>query len=239
MGARSERAPVGTGQNDASTTLAPADPGSVRPLDILRVTERARLAREIHDGLAQDLWLAKLTASKLARHPALDAEARALCDELLRSIDAGLAEARSAVLAMRASNEPTITLAELVERHVDEFSDRFGIRVDRHVEVGEPIPPRVSVEMLRILQEAMNNVRKHASARRIIVRVEHRRTSLLLSVRDNGVGFDQTVVASGYGRQSMHERAQSIGARLMIASIPGRGTTVTLRVPAAQLVTHR
>lgn len=201
--------------------------------------ERARLAREIHDGLAQDLWLAKLAASKLARHPSLDDEGRALCEELLRSIDSGLAEARTAVLAMRPHDASTISLAELVERQVEEFADRFGIRVDSHVQQVRPVPPRVSIEILRILQEALNNVRKHANARRTIVRVDDRRTSLMLSIRDDGIGFDPAIAAGGYGRQSMHERAQSIGARLMIESVPGSGTTVTLRVPVAQLVTHR
>lgn len=200
--------------------------------------ERARLAREIHDGLAQDLWLAKLAASKLVRHPGLDDEGRTLCAELLRSIDSGLEEARTAVLAMRPHDASTMTLAQLVERQVEEFSDRFGIRVDCHVEQVRPVPPRVSIEMLRILQEALSNVRKHAHARRTIVRLDDRRASLVLSIRDDGAGFDPTTVAGGFGRQSMHERAQSIGARLMIASVPELGTTVTLRVPVSQLVTH-
>jgi signal transduction histidine kinase len=203
------------------------------------VAERARLAREIHDGLAQDLWLAKLTASKLARHLISDPEGLALCEEVLRSIDSGLAEARTAVLAMRPDTESALTLSELVERQAEEFSDRFGIRVDCHVENGQPIPSRVSIEILRVLQEALNNVRKHAHARRIVVRLEHRRVSLVLSVRDDGVGFDRAAVGRGYGRQSMHERAQSIGARLHIASTRGRGTTVSLHVPLGQLVTHR
>jgi hypothetical protein len=197
--------------------------------------ERARMAREIHDGLAQDLWLAKLTASKLARHPTLDATGRAMCVDLLRSIDAGLTEARTAVMAMRSVSDHPIALSELIERQVDEFSDRFGIRAECHVQDGQPIVARTSVEMLRILQEALNNVRKHARAHRVVVRLVQRRASVLLAVHDDGTGFDPTTVRSGYGRQSMHERARSIGARLTIASIPGRGTTVTLRVPVAEV----
>jgi signal transduction histidine kinase len=201
--------------------------------------ERARLAREIHDGLAQDLWLAKLTASKLAHHPTLDAEARALCDDLLRSLDAGLAEARTAVMAMRPDAEPTVTLTELVERRVEEFADRFGVRVDCKLEEGTLVPARVSLEILRILQEALNNVRKHAHARRTAVTLEYRQGSVALSVRDDGEGFDPAIAASGYGRQSMQERADSIGARLTVASRPGRGTTVTLRVPRRVLESGR
>ena len=63
------------------------------------------------------------------------------------------------------------------------------------------------------------------------VRLEERRNSIVLSVRDNGTGFDPSIKSSGYGRLSMHERAQAVGGRLTIASKPGRGTSVTLRVP--------
>ena len=219
--------------------LASEAPPARESESLSSVVERARLAREIHDGLAQDLWLAKMTAAKLARHPTLDAEGRALCDDLVRSIDSGLAEARTAVLSMRSPVEGVITLSELVERQVEEFSDRFGIRVDARIEEGHVVPARVSIEILRILQEALNNVRKHATARRIIVRLHYRRGSVVLSVRDNGHGFDPAIVGSGFGRHSMHERALSIGAKLKLASSPGRGTTVTLRVPASQLVEQR
>jgi signal transduction histidine kinase len=184
--------------------------------------------------LAQDLWLAKLTASKLARHPTLDTDAQKLCVELLRSIDSGLAEARTAVMAMRPVDGPTVTLAELIERQVNEFSDRFGIPAECRVQDGPPVPSRVAVELLRVMQEALNNVRKHASARRVWIKARQQRSSVTLSIRDDGVGFDPGVSGTGYGSQSMQERAQSLGGRLEIVSTPGRGTTVTVRVPVAQ-----
>jgi signal transduction histidine kinase len=89
----------------------------------------------------------------------------------------------------------------------------------------------VSVEILRILQEALNNVRKHADAIHVTVRVEQNRRSVMLTVHDDGIGFDTALPSDGYGRRSMDERAKSINGRLRISSIPGRGTTVTLRVP--------
>jgi signal transduction histidine kinase len=208
-------------------------PDQLQSLDDM--AERARLAREIHDGLAQDLWLAKLTASKLARHPSLDSDARVLAEDLLRSIDAGLTEAQTAVVAMRPQAGSITSLSKLVERQVEDFSDRFGIRVDCHVDEGPPVSPRISVEVLRVLQEALNNVRKHANARRVLVTLESQGGAITLSVRDDGTGFDPGTLHRGYGRQSMLERAQSIGAHLTVDSTPGGGTTVTLRVPASQL----
>ena len=197
--------------------------------------ERARAAREIHDGLAQDLWLAKLAASGLERNPSLDADALALCADLRRAIEAAISETRTAVMAMRSVDVPAPPFSALITRQVNEFSDRFGIRAECHLEDGAPIPPRVAIEMLRVVQEALNNVRKHARPGRAVVRLEQRRGSVVLSVRDDGIGFDPAIESSGYGRESMHERAQSIGGRLTIASAPGRGTSVTLRVPIAQL----
>jgi NarL family two-component system sensor histidine kinase LiaS len=197
--------------------------------------ERARAAREIHDGLAQDLWLAKLAATGLERNPSLDADARALCADLRRAIDAALTETRTALVAMRSVDVPAPPFSEVITRQVNEFSDRFGIRAECHIEDGPAIPPRVAIEMMRVVQEALNNVRKHARPGRAVVRLGRRRDSIVLSVRDDGVGFDPTIRSSGYGRESMHERAQSIGGRLTISSAPGRGTSVTLRVPVAQL----
>jgi signal transduction histidine kinase len=197
----------------------------------IREHERARIAREIHDGLAQELWLAKLAASKLARDRGLGAAGRALCADLLRSIDAAMSEAQTAVMARMSVHEPTISMADLIERQVDEFSDRFGIRADCEIEDVDNVSPPMAVEILRIVQEALNNARKHANARRVVVRLKPQGSWINVSVADDGEGFDPTVQSTGFGRRSMQERAESLGARLTIVSAPGSGTNVKLRVP--------
>ena len=224
-------ASAGSDGAPVASLLVSESPRDAAALALSEAVERARAAREIHDGLAQDLWLAKLAASGLERNTSLDPEARALCADLLRSIDAALSEARTAIIAMSSVDVPSPPLSELIERQVNEFSDRFGIRAEYHLEDGLPISPRVAVEMLRVVQEALNNVRKHARTARVVVRLTERRGAILLSVRDDGIGFDPAIRNAGYGRQSMRERAQSIGGRLTIASAPGRGTSVTLSVP--------
>jgi signal transduction histidine kinase len=216
-----------------ATLLVSESPRDAAALVLYEAVERARAAREIHDGLAQDLWLAKLAASGLERNTSLDAEAQTLCADLLRSIDAALSGARTAIIAVSSVDVPSPPLSELIERQVNEFSDRFGIRAECHLDDGLPIAPRDAVEMLRVVQEALNNVRKHARTARVVVRLTQRRDAILLSVRDDGIGFDPALRNDGYGRQSMRERAQAIGGRLTIKSIPGRGTSVTLRVPIA------
>jgi signal transduction histidine kinase len=192
--------------------------------------ERARLAREIHDGLAQDLWYAKLKHSRLAQLAGFAGEARQLSDEVDGALDNALAEARNAVAAMRQGAE-TGPLIDMLERHVEDFADRFALRAELTIDGPLPeIGARAQAEVLRIVQEAMTNVRKHADA--TVVRV-HVATNgeLLLTVTDNGRGFVPDGVASGFGMESMRQRAEVIGARLTVSSEPQNGTRVELAVP--------
>jgi signal transduction histidine kinase len=198
------------------------------------LAERARLAREIHDGLAQDLWYAKLKQSRIAAAPELAAETRTTAREVGSALDAALAEARQAVMAMRA--EPTAAgLADVLERYVEDFGDRFGLHVVfEAVEPSPPLPARVEAEILRVVQEALNNCRKHADAAVVRVRLDVDGGRLRITVADNGRGFEPTLVPTDrYGLRSMAERAELVGASLGIESAPSDGTRVTLDVPLA------
>jgi signal transduction histidine kinase len=195
--------------------------------------ERARLAREIHDGLAQDLWYAKLKQARMQAMEAMPPEASALAEEVASAIDASLADARQAVMALRPTESGPFS--QVLTRYVEDFGDRFGIRVDcaipGEVEAGSP---RAQAELLRIVQEALNNVRKHADA--TLVKVEADRDGDVLRVRvsDNGRGFDATTEQrSGYGLRSMAERAQMVGGELTIDTRPQDGTRVEVLVPVA------
>ena len=195
--------------------------------------ERARLSRELHDGLAQDLWLAKLTMGRLTVLPDLGLEARALMRELGEAIDAGLAEAQHAVAVMRLPDEPACTFRELMSRSVDEFADRFGLRVE--FECDERLPQlsaRAQAEALRIAQEALNNVRRHADATVVRVRAGMEAGRLVVVVGDNGCGFDPDAAGRlTFGLASMRERAALIGGELHIDSRARDGTRISLFVP--------
>ena len=201
------------------------------------VEERARLSRELHDGLAQDLWFAKLKVGRLSAQPDQGPEARALCAELDEAIDAGLTEARQAVMALRAVDDVGATFPELMSRYIDDFGDRFGIRTE--FTCADDIPPlgtRVQAELLRIAQEALSNVRRHADATVVRVEVASPDGGIRLTVRDNGRGFDPAAVEGrGFGLTSMSERAALVGGRLAVDSRPRDGTRVTVEVasPAA------
>ena len=193
--------------------------------------ERARLAREIHDGMSQQLWLARLKQGRLLKEGGLSDEAMALAADVSGSIDSAMDEARQAILALRPAEASTFS--EVMERYVDEFSDRFGIPAECHLDATvERLGPRAQAELLRIAQEALANARKHADATRVWVRGEPTPDGLRLTVADNGRGFDVGAGGSkGYGLRSMRERAELIGASLTVDSRPQDGTRVNVDVP--------
>ena len=196
--------------------------------------ERARLAREVHDGLAQDLWYARLKQGRLAQLLTGEEE-QALAADVMGAIDSSIAESRQTVMAMRAGSTDA-PLLDVVERYVEDFGDRFALdaRFDSAEGAAPALPPRTQAEVLRIVQEALNNVRKHADATVVRVNAAVAQGGLEISVTDNGRGFDPESVTSGFGLTGMRERAELVGAQLDFRSEPSNGTTVRLRLPVPE-----
>jgi signal transduction histidine kinase len=188
----------------------------MRESDVVRATleERGRLAREIHDGLAQDLWYAKLKQARLVRATELEVPTRVTANEVLSAIDTALGDARQAVSALREGTTPGAGLQEVVRDSFEDFTDRFGLRGTFECDDDLPaISARGQAELLRIVQEALNNVRKH------------------------GRGFDPAdVPGDRFGLRTMRERAEMIGARLTIDSQASGGTAVVVEVPGTGAV---
>ncbi len=200
----------------------------------IALEERARLARDIHDGLVQDLWLARLTHGQLSQSLAqaidVPAEARSTAKRLDAILDDALAEARQAVVSLQPSEDASF--GQLLLRFVEDYADRFGLEVECAVS-GEPVqlPPSVQAEVLRICREAINNARKHADASSILVSLEAENDRLSVTVADNGRGFDSgRPQRHGFGLRGMHERAAAIGGRLDVYSQPMGGTRVILEI---------
>ncbi|HVM30358.1 MAG TPA: sensor histidine kinase [Candidatus Limnocylindrales bacterium] len=194
--------------------------------------ERTRLARELHDGLAQDLWFAKLKHERLVSM--VPEEARPLAAEVTQALDSAIAEAKQAVVTMRTDDraEP---LPELLGQVVEDFGSRSGLRTDFQAEdLPAALPPRTQAEVLRVLQEALTNVRKHADATVVRVNAEVASGRLQLHVVDNGRGFrPEDTSGDGVGLQGMKERARLMGGELRVISQPAGGTHVQLTVPLA------
>jgi signal transduction histidine kinase len=211
---------------------ANAELSVLREADVARATadERARLAREIHDGMSQELWFAKLKQERLASME-LPPAARALATEVAGALEAALSEARQAILALRPTEG--VSFAEVLEGYVADFSDRFGILAECSCDAGaNAVSPRTQAELLRIAQEALTNARRHADPTLVRVSVEASDGTVRLTVSDNGRGFDGDLVrTSGYGLRSMRERAELIGGRLTIETGIQDGTRVQVEVP--------
>ena len=195
--------------------------------------ERGRVAREMHDGLAQDLWYARLKQGRLVS--LVDGEEqRALAQDVMEAIDTGIADARQAVMAMRAGSTDA-PLLEVVKRYAEDFGDRFALDVRFEATGSAPASPaRSQAEVLRIVQEALNNVRKHADATVVRVSASATDEGLEIVVTDNGRGFEAGRPTSGVGLIGMRERAALIGAQLAVQSAPSDGTRVVVTIPAEE-----
>jgi signal transduction histidine kinase len=194
--------------------------------------ERTRLAREIHDGLAQQLWFAKLKFDRLAA--TLPPDDAGQTEDVAQALDAALAEARQATMTMRTSIDQDLPLSDMIGRVVEDFGQRSEIRATFHADPDVPlaVPPRQQVELLRITQESLTNVRRHADATVVRVKASVDDGALLVTITDNGRGFDPEAARhGGLGVLGMEERARLIGGSLHITSAPSEGTTVALRVP--------
>jgi signal transduction histidine kinase len=197
------------------------------------IEERSRLAREIHDGLAQHLAFLKMRVSWLKRSPAA-LDVGQLID-LETVLETALTEARTAITTLRAEPEGTST-SEAIASYATEFGQVSGltVEVDEEGEVPE-VGPKVRVELMRVVQEALNNVRKHANAKNVIIHITGHNGGMEVSIHDDGAGFSLKEELQGhFGMDIMNERTQSIGGQLDVVSAPRRGTNVRVWVPAQE-----
>ncbi len=195
--------------------------------------ERNRLARDLHDTLAHSL--AGLVVQLQAIDTLLRAEPEAARSELTKArqlAHTGLQEARQAIQDLRANPIDDLGLARALEREAIDFGERADVQVEVHVtDPKRPLANDIAAQVLRIAQEAFNNVEHHADAQRVSVALTQTERGVQLSVADDGRGFtDEHVGEDRFGLKGMRERAEMIGADLQITSAVGRGTTVELTV---------
>ena len=192
--------------------------------------ERRRLARELHDGLAQELAYITTESRRLAGHPG--------AEHLAEAAERALEESRAAILALtRPADEP---LERTIAVAAQSIGVRAGIDVTVAVRPGLDVPAEVRQALLRILREAMGNAARHGRAGRSACRSTGP-TPLVMAIADDGAGFDLAAARrpDSLGLQSMQERAFNLGGRLSIESVAGPGhhgrdgPALTLRVVIA------
>ncbi len=203
--------------------------------------ERGRIAREIHDTLAQGYVGVSVqleVLSELLRRNRME-DAQKQLDAARESVRAGLSDARQSIWALRSQDAGERALPVRLRRMVEQAGGKkldaeFGV-----YGVYRTLKPEMEREILRVAQEAIQNGKRHAGAQRLRVRLEYTPAEVALEVRDDGQGFalngapDRIESPPGhYGLTGMRERAEGMGGTLRIESAEGEGTAVQLRVPA-------
>jgi len=202
--------------------------------------ERQRLAQEIHDTLAQGFTsiVMQLEAADLAL-PEGQSAVRNRLFQARETARLSLAEARQLVQALRPEPLEGASLPEAMMRVADRWKQETGTAIDFSV-TGSPcsLHPEVEVSMLRLMQEGLANVHKHAQAQQVTVTLSYMEDQVALDVHDDGVGFDPELLSlpvdqsrGGFGLQTMRGRVAQIGGQLIIESNPGEGTTLAIQIP--------
>lgn len=191
---------------------------------------RRAQARELHDSVSQTLFgiglLSEAVPELLRRDRYAAAESLAGISEMTHG---ALAEMRTLLDELQPGETPTLTLAGALRVLIEAFERRSGVYANAELDgVAEP-PAAVGHALLQIAQEALSNVARHASAGRVDVRL--RAQPLRLDIADDGCGFVQDYAGGGLGLLGMQERAASIGAHVLLASLPGYGTRVSVVWP--------
>lgn len=184
--------------------------------------ERRRIARDLHDGLAQELAFIVATARRLARGGPQET------GRLAAAAERALAESRRAIAALSERDEEP--LAAALAQTIEEVAGRAGARVALDLEDGVDVPPRMREELVRIAREAVTNAVRHGRATRVSAELTFA-DGLRLAIADNGVGFDPRHRGAGFGLTTMEERAHALGGELRISRRPEGGTAVEVLLP--------
>ncbi|MFQ5856116.1 MAG: GAF domain-containing sensor histidine kinase [Anaerolineae bacterium] len=208
------------------------------------VTERERIAREMHDGLAQ--VLSYVNAKTQAVQELLQAghiePAQAQLQQLEDAALEVYADVREAILGLRIAIGEGRSLVPVLREYLQGFTEQTGIQVEFVVTPQArafPFDPGAELQLVRIVQEALTNVRKHAQVERASVRFVANGAWVVVTIEDNGCGFDPDRPRRSawpcFGLQIMRERAEAVGGSLEIDSRPDEGTRITARIPLSNL----
>ena len=204
--------------------------------------ERHRLSREFHDGLAQTLGFLGYQAEHVENLIETEnkAEAAAEIHEFRQTIRDAYADVREAIDGLRLSVDDPSQIAERLAEYTMAFTRQTGIQTNFTAMPEDlVIEPRMSLQILRISQEALTNVRKHANAENVIVLLQKERGNLQLVISDDGRGFPTETQTDqlhhSYGLTTMRERTEGLGGILTIATNPNEGTHITVQVPIKKL----
>jgi len=200
--------------------------------------ERKRVAREIHDGPAQLLANIVMRAEYILK--LMEVEPHSVKAELVRLqelVRQSLQDVRKIIFDLRPMVLDDLGLVPALHRYIDDYKKQFKVNAE-FIFFGkqERLSPTIEVALFRVVQEALNNVKKHARAHQVMVKMEQLSDKITVSIRDDGGGFDIDAIAKSknrecYGLINMRERTQILNGEFKITSSPGKGTVITIVIP--------
>jgi signal transduction histidine kinase len=207
---------------------------------VATLEERERLARELHDGIAQVLGYVGIqaqTASKWLQDGDIE-KARSLLGRLAEVVKDAHTDVRESILNLRAGSSLDWSFVPTLKRYLENFQTNYGIRTDLSISDGiglNTLSLEAEVQLLRVIQEALTNARKHSGAHEISVNIEQDTSHARITIIDGGHGFDiddpRLATRNHFGLVFMRERMEQIGGSLKIDSRPGAGTVVEINTP--------
>lgn len=210
--------------------------------DLAVAQERLHIAHEMHDGIAQVLGYVNTKVQAATEYIRQGKTEEGL--DQLRQLGSAAREAygdvREAIVDLRTLPGPSQPFEDVLREYADRWMDQTGISTRLIVDAQLALPASMELQLVRIIQEALTNVRKHAKATTATVDLRRRDGILFLTVTDDGVGLQQTArtpaVFPRFGMATMRERTEAIGGRFVIDSTPGSGTTIRVEVPLPSAV---
>lgn len=197
--------------------------------------ERARIAREMHDSLAQILGYLGVEMQALEAMVRQNDPAEVIAEirNVRENVKLAQQDVRENILSLRTTLSTEAGVITALDEYIQEFGIQTSIRAQLCCDFSGPLrlSPIAETQMVRIIQEALTNVRKHARAENVQIHLTKSTSCLLVTVADDGAGFESAPAKGHYGLITMRERAESVGGGLTVTSFPGEGTQVELWLP--------
>ena len=204
-------------------------------IEAIQAAERERIGQEIHDGAMQGVYSVSLILNSMVKQVKDIPPAAARLDQAQQVVAQVILDLRRYMTSLRnivAQKSIIAALTELAEQ------PRFSSLVDIQLDLAD-LPALEGVDSGRLLipvQEALSNVVRHAAATNVIIHLYPEHERFILTITDNGRGFDMTNIQPGYGLRTMKEQARLLGTELDIVSAPGKGTTYKMKCPQKEPV---
>ena len=223
---------------DLQRTHAQLSAYALRVEELTTLTERQRIARDLHDTLVQGLAGMVIQLDVVNNHlqERRIERARAIMPEVVEAARDALTDARCSLGDLRNRNIRSEDLIDVLQEEITHFTADANCSCEASLELLRATPSLYGEHIVRVVSEAMANIKRHARARHVWIEARQEQKGLLIAIRDDGIGFDPIIAGTQvghYGLLGIRERAKLIGGRLEIESQPGQGTSLHFWLPGA------